>query len=432
MPITFETEWVAAEEVKGPELASTWASLLIRVDDSVVTRVLDRRAQTVRDHVYVPLYPLAESLVTNWWFLLHEVGNPAKDDDEAFIRRHALVSIRDGYAFPKLQATSSGSRILLTWTADSPRWAELDYQGENRIWVDRIEFRETCTDLVDRVVRRLMAFGIERTLLQEEWATIQAADQDEALFCRTAAGLGWDPYDLDDSQRRTVLQLERALDDALLEEAIAVLDVAQLEENVDAIAAALDPGNCTRLPLEHIRALRDTLPRVADGSPWRAGYALARNLRELLGLAGEPLPTTSALGEALHERPDVLEEATRPRDFGAARLVNGVVTSNEDGLPALALRQGPESGRRFHFCRGLAEILTSPDSPALLTQAQSDRQQRGRAFAAEFLAPAETLRAKVPRPVLDEESVDELAGEFGVSPLLILYQLQNHEIARIR
>jgi hypothetical protein len=95
MPITFETEWLAAEEIRGPELASTWASLLIRVDDSVVTRVVDQRAQTVRDHVYVPLYPLAESLATNWWFMLHEVGNPTKNYDAAFMRRHALVSARD-------------------------------------------------------------------------------------------------------------------------------------------------------------------------------------------------------------------------------------------------------------------------------------------------------------------------------------------------
>ena len=430
MPITFETEWVAAEDVRAPELASTWASLLIRVDDTVITRVVDRRAQTVRDHIYVPLYPLAESLATNWWFLLHEVASPAKSDD-TFTRRHALVSGRDGYAFPRLQVASSGSRTLLAWTPDSLRWAKLDYQDENRIWVDRNEFRESCTDVVDRVIRRLLACGIEETFLQEEWAAIQAADQDEAYFCKTAAGLGWDPYDLDDSQRRTVLELDGALDEAVFDEAVAVLDVAHLEANIAAIRAALDPGNCTGVPLDRIRAVRAALPPLSDVSPWEAGYALARELRRRLGLDGEPLRTTEALSEAIHERPAQLVDAIRPRDFGAAELVNGVVTLNDDGLPAFALRHGPEHSRRFHFCRGLAEVVASPDSPALLTQARSERQQRGRAFAAEFLAPAETLRAKLPRPVLDEEDVDDLAAEFGVSPSLIAHQLQNHEIAKI-
>jgi len=29
------------------------------------------------------------------------------------------------------------------------------------------------------------------------------------------------------------------------------------------------------------------------------------------------------------------------------------------------------------------------------------------------------------------DEVDELAGEFGVSPLVVAHQLENHEIARV-
>lgn len=155
----------------------------------------------------------------------------------------------------------------------------------DRPGVDRDEFRDCCSDLVDRVVRRLVSLGIEGTLLQEEWASVQAADQDEAMFCGTAAGLGWDPYSLNDDQR------------------------AQVYDNA----------------------------------------------------------------------------------------------------------------RRFKFCRGLAEVLASPNVDALLTQARSDRQQWNRAFAAEFLAPSAELRARVARSTLDEGSVDELAAEFGVSSLLIAH-----------
>ena len=429
MPITFETEWAPAEGIKAPELAATWASLLIRVGDSVVTRVVDRRAQTVRDRVYVPLYPLAESLVSNWWFLLHEVGSPAKNDDDAFRRRHALVAVRDGYAFPRLQVATSGARTVLAWSPESFRWAQLDYQGGDQVSVDTNAFRESCAELVDRVVRRLVSCGIEATFLQEEWAAVQAADEDESRFCRAAAGLGWDPYALGDTEREAVVRLEQVLDESIFEEALAVLDAEYLEAETTAIAAALQPGSGTPLPLEHVRAVGT--PIVRGDSPWLAGYALARDLRGRLGLDGAPLPTMEALGEALRENPTALVAATRPRDLGAADLVNGVVTCNEDDLPAFALRRGPESNRRFHFCRGLAEILTSPGSPALLTQARSDRQQRSRAFAAEFLAPAAALQAKAPRPILDEEDVDELAAEFGVSPWLIAHQLENHGIAGI-
>ena len=64
--------------------------------------------------------------------------------------------------------------------------------------VDLDEFRACCRDLVDRVVRRLLVLGIEGTFLQEECGGVQAADDDEAVFCKAAAGLGLDPYALDD------------------------------------------------------------------------------------------------------------------------------------------------------------------------------------------------------------------------------------------
>ena len=147
---------------------------------------------------------------------------------------------------------------------------------------------------------------------------------------------------------------------------------------------------------------------------------------------GIPLPTAPALARALNEDPQALRGATKARDFGAADLVNGAVTQDNDGLPAFAIRSGSDSARRFHFCRGLAEVLAAPNSDALLTQARSDRQQWSRAFAAEFLAPAAALQAKVSGSTLDEDGVDELASEFGVSPWLIAHQVQNHGIAEIR
>ncbi len=430
MPITFETEWVPADEIRGPELTSTWASLLIRAGNSVVTRVLDRRAQTVRDHVFLPLYPLAESLVTNWWFLLHEVPSPAKGD-VAFKRRHALVSARDGYAFPKMQVASTGTQTCLAWTSQELPTAELDFQGDGEVWIDRGEFRERCADLVERVIHRLAHCGVDGTVLQEEWASIQAADQEEALFCRTAAGLGWDPYALTDAQRTAVLRLEDDLDEAVFEEAIPVLDANHLAAGAKAIARALDPENGTSLELDYLRARCSSVVSSPRGNPWQAGYALAREVREALDLDGGPLPSIASLGEALHEDPAALESATQCREFAGADLVNGVVATDKSDRPAFAVTGRHETNRRFHFCRGLAEVLASPGSPALLTKLHSERQQRSRAFAAEFLAPAAALQARVNQPFVDAEEVDELSVEFGVSYRLIEHQLQNHNIANI-
>ena len=53
-----------------PELRATWASLRIRAGKTAITRVFDGRSRTVREEIFVPIYPLAEWLATNWWFLI--------------------------------------------------------------------------------------------------------------------------------------------------------------------------------------------------------------------------------------------------------------------------------------------------------------------------------------------------------------------------
>ena len=171
--VSFAFDWVDADGITGPELAATWASLTIRVGDSVLTRVLDTRARTVRDFVYVPVYPLAEWLTTNWWFLTHELENPVKRADPNFRRRHALGANREGYAFPDMEIVTTGARTRLAWKSGPVPWTRLESLSSGEAWVESSEFRESCADLMDRVIRRLVSLGVDESFLQEEWAAIQ-------------------------------------------------------------------------------------------------------------------------------------------------------------------------------------------------------------------------------------------------------------------
>ena len=130
---------------------------------------------------------------------------------------------------------------------------------------------------MERVVQRLASLGVEGTLLQEEWASIQAADQDEALFCKTAAGLGWDPYALDEARRDSVIRLEEALSQDWFEEAVAVLDAERIEAQVASIAAALAAGNSTSLSLNRLRSIGSP-PAGAEAERQAEPY---RDLRRL-------------------------------------------------------------------------------------------------------------------------------------------------------
>ncbi|MDE2927414.1 MAG: ImmA/IrrE family metallo-endopeptidase [Acidobacteriota bacterium] len=432
--LSFDIDWVDAEGINGPELSATWASLQIHAGDSVVTRVLDERAKTVRDFVHVPLYPLAEWLATNWWFLTHEYRNPVKEADPAFRRRHALRSGREGYAFPDLEVVSSGARTLLAWKRNQSLWGRVEFLDEGQVWTDSNEFRESCSDLVDRVIRRLASLGVEGTFLEEEWAAIQTGDKDEIEFCETAAGLGWDPYDLDDEGRENVIWLAELLDGPVLEEAIAALEPVTLKQSTLTIASAIDHAKSNRLSLDRLNCV---LPQVLLGSdyvgvyPWDAGYDAARRLRRELDLDGNPLPTDAAIAEALGEDPESLARMRQPVVFQEAPLIDGVITGGEGDNPAFAFRSLDDYHWRFHFCRGIAEVLAPPSTDTLLTRAHSERQQRNRAFAAEFLAPSSGLRKKVSGPVVDAEDIDELAVEFGVSSRVIEHQVVNHGLARV-
>lgn len=205
--LSFDVEWMEAERINGPELAATWARLRIRAGSSTVTLVVDEKAGTVRDHLHVSVYPLAEWLAANWWFLTAEAETPINRDNAGFRRRHSLAANREGYAYPDLHVFPCGGLTCLVWRGGASPWAKTRFSETGELMIPSAEFRAVCGGFVDSVIARLDRSGIEETFLQQEWTAVQAADEDEAAFCRAAARLGWDPYAIDDAKRREVLAL---------------------------------------------------------------------------------------------------------------------------------------------------------------------------------------------------------------------------------
>ena len=428
---SLDTEWLDGEGVNGAELSATLASLRIDVGGRPVTEIIDRRARTTRESVHVPLYPLAEWLVTNWWFLGYESENPTKSGEPDFARRHMLGASTDGYAFPNLTVTSSGARTRLSWGSDPSPWTKVQFLNRDSAVVDRAEFLEVCTDLIERVVRRLVAFDIQGTFLQEEWAAIQAADADESSFCEVAAGLGWDPYDLGEERQQQVSRLADELGD-LRSEAVPIIGTTDPLQDAELILSAVQAARSNRLHLERLKPFAENVGKgQLHGSPWELGYELARQARRELDLDGQPIRTLGALAQALGEDDLALKQVFRPlATLGDLRLIDGVVAGGEQGSYAFGLRRAGESGQRFTFCRALGEAITS-HADALITRGDTERQQRNRAFAAEFLAPSSGLRERISHWVVGADEVDDLAEDYGVSPYVIRHQIGNHGIARL-
>lgn len=427
--VGFDTEWLNGDGIRGKELSATLASLFMDVQGRPVTRVLDHRAKTVRDYVDVPLYPLAEWLTANWWFLTYEFENAAKSEDSDFHRRHAVGANTEGYAYPDLVVVPWGSGTRLSWGGAPSPWTRVEFLNQGQAFVDREEFRQACADLIDRVIRRLAAFDIHNTFLQEEWKAIQGADDEELSFCETAAGLGWDPYDLDESRREQVFRLSDELG-PLRGEAVPVMDTANPLKECSAIVSALEEARSNGLRLLSLRPLMENEEALA-GYPWEVGYNLAQQTRRHLDLDGKPIRSMRSLAKALGEELESLKQVTQPVvPLHMAPLVDGVVTGGERGIVSFGLRKASAVNRRFLFCRALAETISS-GGDALITRGHTERQQCNRAFAAEFLAPAPSLRERIRRTVIDGEEIDYLAEEFGVSTQVIVHQVENHQIAEI-
>ncbi|WP_420445839.1 ImmA/IrrE family metallo-endopeptidase [Candidatus Poriferisodalis sp.] len=427
--LRFDVEWLDGTGIKGPELAATFASLRIQAESAVLTRVDDKRARTLRDAVYVPLYPMAEWLVSNWWFLAYETENLRNRTDPAFAQRHSLVTGAEGYALPDVRFSSAGRLTHIVWTDRMPEWNELEFRSRGSITVDRDQFVQECSDFVDMVVSRLSACGITATHLQSEWAAIEATDADQLAFCATAAGLGRDPYDLDGPQESLVLQVGELLGD-LREEALPALGSDEPLSACTAIRKAMEQAvtNEVRLgaSLLHLGDLSHQASR-----PWQAGYELARQTRRRLGLNGDLIATTARLAEAICQDFATFERATRPvRSLDALTSIDGVVRSRDSQTVSFGLRAAGKTSQRFLFCRALAEALTTSND-ALLTRANTERQQRNRAFAAEFLAPSASLAERVTGKFVDQDLVADLADEFGVSSYVIGHQIENHGIAEL-
>jgi hypothetical protein len=119
------------------------------------------------------------------------------------------------------------------------------------------------------------------------------------------------------------------------------------------------------------------------------------------------------------------------REVAVSSRIDAISAPTQTGAPLFGYRPHlREENKRFILCRALSDHLAS-GQPSLVTRGATEHQQRNRAFAAEFLAPADSIRERIDRDRVGEEDIEELAQDFQVSDLVIRHQIQNHHLARL-
>ena len=119
-------EWHDAPGVQDEVLKATWARLEIHVKDQVASEALDLRSSSRRTGIYGSLFPLAEWVVEQWWHLLNEPsitstvvgGREAAPWMHDWVRRHNLLTAREGGALPDLTMVRDGDEMVIKWEPD--------------------------------------------------------------------------------------------------------------------------------------------------------------------------------------------------------------------------------------------------------------------------------------------------------------------------
>jgi hypothetical protein len=433
--IRFDFEWIDPQGARGPELRATWARLAIWAGSKCVSRVLDQDVKSVRDAVYLPLYPLAEWLATHWWTLLVEVPSPDRLADPTYEERHSLRAARDGFALPPVSIAGEGDHVRVRWHREALPNYRVEFIEEGTAHIPVNVFRQNLTTFILAVLGRLQAEGVTGTILQEEWAALQSLSKEEVEFCEVAAALGLDPFGLDATAEARIIEateavplklrrdfLSAATPDNLAQEAIDVFSAYGSAHRNDAVLTAI-------LSLRRELAVNELQPAAP---PWSRGYLAAQRLRETIEIPHEPFPSFEAIAKALHVSYSNLQAALVDIP-NATGVYDALVATNSRDSPSFALSmRHNKAAHRFHFCRGLYEFLRADDDgPWLVTKSLSDTQKQSRAFAAELLAPASALRKRVSGSTVSADEVDDISQEFGVSTYVINHQFENHDIATV-
>lgn len=429
--LSIHFDWISPEAAQGPELRATWARLEMRAGGQAITQVEDQSARSIRESIYLPVYPLAEWIATNWWSLLYEVGSEARVSVAGYLQRHEMTAASEGFALPRVCLLPEGGRVLVAWEqADLPQ-RRTRFLSRGRVYVQRDQLEHSLRRFVQAVVDRLSDRGVTDTLLQEEWRAISTMAAEEMRFARVAGRLGCDPYSLSDDEAETIIAGTSGLTPLVADEFLTTVDLASLPTRASALRAAMAQAGSVDTGLAQMVELRRKGTRVsADQTPWEQGYASAKELRLRLGLNGDAVTSVTHLGEALG-----VDDGEWQLAVGSASPelpVEAIVAVTGRGGPSFVLRQRPESARTFGLCRAVLEYLVSPGEPAaIVTATHSERQKRNRAFAAELLAPADLLRERIAAAVVTEDDIQGMADQLGVSSYVVRHQIENHSLARI-
>lgn len=328
---------------------------------------------------------------------------------------------------PSLYVFHDGQSLRAEWHSD-PQGSMPNMPGEfiadGADQLDSNATRDSLAQFIGMVLDRVAAADDSRVReTVEQWRAIQGADSEEQAFCTLAGRMGIDPYDHGEMTDELAGFFEHAgisPEDPLVRDLTEVArpeSIARQWAWLSSVGLDLELGSN---PVD----LTFTLP-PGESTPPRFGYGLARVVRAAAGVSPEsPLGAVELVARDVVGRRLRIEDRNHLPGHGVRAIIG---QSGRDGDVVVA---GPRSSRpdnqRFLCARSFYHALvTTSDSPRLVTDAFSWDQKASRAFAAELIAPRHALLARLSESHADSATIESLSREFNASTLVIEKQLEN-------
>lgn len=407
--------WLS-DDLHCAEESATMAALQIIVDQTVATRVEDRRARSVRDTINVSTYPVALWLASNWWRLRWE-STAYQDQQVDWRLSHMMTSSGSGYIWPPLVIHGDGNGVFLDmrqYRRSEIGESDLKFIETFKSYVSGSDFEFAVSDFVERVLDRLSEMQVRDTDLHKVWSVLCAERADQTLSWqrKLEATLGFDPEVGDQDLVLGLVRVATEHGEGVAEE-LAAAERDHAPDIASRISALLATADTWRPPV-NMRGIEPV--RLGEDRPYEMGYRKAMDFRAALGRGSGPLSNTD-----MAEIFGLNEQLLEGRQSGPIG-----VAERRGSADHLLLRSGGILPRRFEISRLAADMLfvANDDDWSLATRSRTARQQFQRAFAAEFLCPVLGIKAQVSRAA-SEDDIEEVAAAYGVTPFTVQRQMVN-------
>jgi hypothetical protein len=411
----FSIDWLNVGDNRAAEIASTICSWEIELAGTNITKFALRDKDEAPKRMITSCYPIADGIIRSWWYLLSSTSG-----------RLSLKKYREGFIFPDIVIEPEEAQLNISAIPCRYENPRISFVSGAREVVSKDDARAILGDLIEQVLRRLRNADVSTSALAErwDWITRSTLDAEEILFCEAAGAAGLDPYACSNEEANAI------------EHASEVFSHENLLEFLSGESAAIRRSEIVQDVQSDIGWYKEESKRIGAGAalpsisearaavrpdttvatPYSRGYATAQRFRSFIDVReSDKLPDSATIAHRLGN--SNFEYSPK-----ATHSLRGVVEPHLDSARVILPLFHREDSRAFALARGIGDYLMFGDTgPAALTDTYSARQASGRAFAAEFLAPATALRELK----LNGWPEDEIAREFGVGEKVVEYQLKN-------